>query len=104
MNLKVNFREENIIHIKSGIPINVYASVKNITYVKKNSAICSCENGKYLASIIDDDSVVTCDGVVEEKKTVPTNFNKKKQKNLQNTKSLYFTCLFTNYHCIIDSC
>ena len=78
MNLKVNFREENIIHIKSGIPINVYASVKNITYVKKNSAICSCENGKYLASIIDDDSVVTCDGVVEEKKTVPTNFNKKK--------------------------
>ena len=103
MNLKVNFREENIIHIKSGIPINVYASVKNITYVKKNSAICSCENGKYLASIIDDDSVVTCDGVVEEKKTVPTNFNKKK-KNLQNTKSLYFTCLFTNYHCIIDSC
>ena len=104
MNLKVNFREENIIHIKSGIPINVYASVKNITYVKKNSAICSCKNGKYLASIIDDDSVVTCDGVVEEKKTVPTNFNKKKQKNLQNTKSLYFTCLFTNYHCIIDSC
>ena len=104
MNLKVNFREENIIHIKSGIPINVYASVKNITYVKKNSAICSCENGKYLASIIDDDSVVTCDGVVEEKKTVPTNFNKKKQTNLQNTKSLYFTCLFTNYHCIIDSC
>ena len=80
MNLKVNFREENIIHIKSGIPVNVYASVKNITYVKKNSAICSCENGKYLASIIDDDSVVTCDGVVEEKKTVPTNFNKKKKK------------------------
>ena len=93
MNLKVNFREENIIHIKSGIPINVYASVKNITYVKKNSAICSCENGKYLASIIDDDSVVTCDGVVEEKKTVPTNFNKKKTKTCK-TQNLYILRAF----------
>ena len=28
--------EENVIQIKSGITINVDASVKNITYVKKN--------------------------------------------------------------------
>ena len=75
MNLKVNLREENIIHIKSGIPINVYASVKKHPICEKNSAICSCENGKYLAGIIDDDSVITCDEVVEEKKAVPTNFN-----------------------------
>ena len=32
-----------------------------------NSATCSCENGKYLASIIDD-SVITCDEVREETK------------------------------------
>ena len=50
-----------------------------------NTAICSCENGKYLASIIDD-SVITCDAIIEETvltktvpiKTVPTNFNGKR--------------------------
>ena len=43
-----------------------------------NPATCSCENGKYLASIIDD-SVITCDKIIgaEKTKTVPTNFNKK---------------------------
>ena len=29
-----------------------------------NSATCSCKNGKYLASIIDD-SVVTCDETID---------------------------------------
>ena len=46
-----------------------------------NSATCNCENGKYLASIMDD-SVITCDEVIklhdEETKTIPTNFNDKK--------------------------
>ena len=32
-----------------------------------NPATCSCENVKYLASIIDD-SVITCDEIIEEKK------------------------------------
>ena len=49
-----------------------------------NQAICSCTNGKYLASIIDD-SVITCDEFIDaraklcnkETKTVPTNFNEK---------------------------
>ena len=40
-----------------------------------------CENGKYLA-IIMDDSAITCDGIIEsyeeETKTVSTNFNEKK--------------------------
>ena len=40
-----------------------------------NSAACSC-NGKYLASIVDD-SVITRDAIIEEIKTVPTNFNEK---------------------------
>ena len=47
-----------------------------------NSATCSCENGKYLASI-NDDSVVTCDETIdadaklydEETKTIPKNSN-----------------------------
>ena len=36
-----------------------------------NSASCSCENGKYLRSIIDD-SVNTCDEIIEETQTIPT--------------------------------
>ena len=43
-----------------------------------NPATCSCENGKHLASIIDD-SMITCDEIVEETKIAQTNFNKKKQ-------------------------
>ena len=43
-----------------------------------NPATCSCENGKYLASIIDD-SVISCDEIIEEEtKAVKTNFNEKK--------------------------
>ena len=34
-------------------------------------ATCSCENGKYLASIVDD-SVITCDAITEKTKTIPT--------------------------------
>ena len=36
-----------------------------------NPATCSCKNGKYLGSIIDD-SVVTCDEIKETTKTVST--------------------------------
>ena len=50
---------------------------------------CNCENGKYLASIMDDSAII-CDEVIEsfdedveaksydEIKTIPTNFNEKK--------------------------
>ena len=58
-----------------------------------NPAICSCENGKYLANIMDDSANI-CDEVIDadrdaeaksnnkakpndETKTVPTNFNEK---------------------------
>ena len=40
-----------------------------------NLATCSCENGKYLANIMND-SVITCDEIIE-KKTVSTIFNEK---------------------------
>ena len=36
-----------------------------------NPATCSCEDGKYVGSIIDD-SVITYDEVIEETKTVTT--------------------------------
>ena len=42
-----------------------------------NSVTCSFESGNYLASIIDD-SVLTCDKIVKETITVPTNCNKKR--------------------------
>ena len=47
----------------------------------QNPSTCSCENGDYLASIMDDSTII-CDEVIEsydEKiKTIPTNFNEKK--------------------------
>ena len=36
-----------------------------------NPATCSCENGKHSANIIND-SVITCDEIIETIKTVPT--------------------------------
>ena len=65
-----------------------------------NPATCSCENGKYLASIIDD-SVITCDEITEETKTVITKCNEKK---IQSVEQKLSTCLFIKYHCIIHSC
>ena len=66
-----------------------------------NPATCSCKNGKYLVSIIED-SVITCDEIIERTKTTT------KKKKCSNKKFfnnfLYFTRLFINYHSIIDSC
>ena len=42
-----------------------------------NHTICNCENGKYLASVIDD-SVIKFGEVIEETKSIPINFNDKK--------------------------
>ena len=55
-------------------------------YYISNSTVCSCKNGNYLASIIDD-SEITRDEIIdaeaqlfdEETKTVTTNLNEKKQ-------------------------
>ena len=68
---------ENVTQIKSGITINVGVSVKiwkNMCAKKIyfwNLATCSCENGKYVGSIIDD-SVIMCDEIIKEAKNVPT--------------------------------
>ena len=59
-----------------------------------NSATCSCENGKYVGSIIGD-SVVICNEIIEKTKNYS---NKKYFKNF-----LHFTSFFINYHSITDS-
>ena len=42
-----------------------------------NADACICENDKYVASIIYN-SVIACDEIIEETKTVPTNLMKRK--------------------------
>ena len=77
-NLNLNLMVENEFPIKSGIIITVDVSTKKLKYVKKiyiwNPSAYICKNGKYLASIIDD-SVITCDEVIDmkERKTIPKN-------------------------------
>ena len=70
--------------------------VKNVMYVKKDyiwhPGTCSCENGRYLASIMDD-SVMTRDKFFEEEtKTVTTNFNEKNA--ICKTKNVYILLAF----------
>ena len=56
------------------------------------------------------DSTVTCDEIIDAKaksNDEETNQFQEiliKKYNMQNTKFLYFTYLFINYHCIIESC
>ena len=67
----------NVNAISNGIKINVDANAENIIYEKDytwNPATCNCENGKYLASIIDD-LVIACDEIIDAE---DTNFNEKK--------------------------
>ena len=67
-------------------------------YYISNPATCRCENGKYLASIIDD-SAIPCDEIIEETKIVPTNFNEEKQPVKHKISKLYFHfCQLTLYY------
>ena len=68
---------QNVTSIRIGMTASVGASVKIkkiIMCVKETPAICSCQNDKYEACIIDD-SVVIRDEVINTAKTVPTHFN-----------------------------
>ena len=83
---------ESVIQIKSGIMTQKWNNDKCHLSTKKhhlckkdyiwNPGACSCENGKYLASIIDDSAIV-CDESIDavaksynkETKTVTTSFN-----------------------------
>ena len=98
--MNVSFIVENVTQIKSGTTISVCVSVKirqNIMCVKKyyicNPATCSCENGKYVGSIIGD-SVFTCDKIMEETNCSNKNRSNKKyfNKNCYNilTSSIFY--------------
>ena len=56
-----------------------------------NPATFSFENGKYLASVIED-SVITSDKILEETETVATNFNLKIA--ICETKKIYISLAF----------
>ena len=84
---RCRFDGKKLLQINVGIKINVDVSVKTSVCEKDyiwNLSTCSCENGKYLASIMDD-SAIMCDEIIdaeaksndEETKTIPTNFNEK---------------------------
>ena len=55
-----------------------------------NPTTCSCENAKYLASVIDD-SVIMCNGIIDEETcAILTNFNEKKVSCKTFSVFLYF--------------
>ena len=77
--MNVNSIVENITRLEIGIIINVGESEKSKKALQKRlylESSCSCKNGKYIGSIIDD-SVITNDKIIEETKTVPINFDEK---------------------------
>ena len=74
-----NFDTEKRNSNQNGITISVGESVKirkNIVCTQKsyiwNPATCSCKNSKYVESIVDN-SVITCDEIIEEIKPIPAN-------------------------------
>ena len=86
-NVNVNLMEQNASQINGGVSVKkcwCQCKCKKHHLCEKHyfwdPATCKYENGKYLASIMDD-SVITCDEVLElyneEIKTIPTNFNEK---------------------------
>ena len=65
-----------------------------------NPATCSCQNGKYLGSIIDN-YVITCDEIIEEAKTVTTKTFT--ANSISASFYILLAFLLINYS-IIDSC
>ena len=100
---------ENIIQINGGITPNVGMSGKNLHVFKKdyvwNPATWSCENGDYLASIMDG-SVIMCDEIKGsyDKETKLFQKTLMKKVDYKTTKFLYFTCIFVDCFSNNDSC
>ena len=65
-----------------------------------NSATCNCENGKYLASIIDN-SAIMCDEVIESYNE-ETNFNEKKATCKTENFYILLTFLLITITLLID--
>ena len=58
-----------------------------------NPATCSCENGNYLANIVND-SVTTCDEIIDAATAVPTNVNEK--KIIRQKTSIFYSPFFVS--------
>ena len=96
---KGRFDGKNIIQINYGKTINVDVSVKNICekeYVW-NPSTCSCQNGKYLVSIMDD-SVIMCNEIIytEEK-----NFNEKNVTSKKKNTNILLPFILTSIRLLI---
>ena len=67
-----------------------------------NHVSCSCENDKYLRSIIDD-SVITCDEIIEETKTIPTKSISAKTipTKITSTKTVLTKCTSTDFYILL---
>ena len=67
VNVNLDLMEENVIEINGGTTINVDVSVKKPLVREKdyiqNPSVCSCKNGEYLASIMND-SAIMCNKVI----------------------------------------
>ena len=89
-NVNVNCMVENVIQMKSRIMINVHASIKCHICEKCYywNATCSSENGKYLASIIDN-SVLTCDEIIDAEKQSQLQQILMKKNTIYKIKNLY---------------
>ena len=73
--------EEKVIQIKSGIMNDIcWCQCRKHHICEKeyirNPDKCICKNGRYFVSIIDD-SIIKCDEILEETKTIPTILNAK---------------------------
>ena len=84
--------EENLIQVNDGIMININLIVKNVMCVKKITY--NCENGKYLASIMNDSAII-CDEVIYADENTKSN-------NVPNFTEKKATCKTPNiYTCKI---
>ena len=85
---------KDVIQISGGITKYVYSKVKKGHVCEKdyvwNPATYSCQNGKYLASIMDDLAII-CDEVIESYNEEP-DFNEKKA-----------TCKMQNFYIYLHS-
>ena len=86
---------ENLIRINGGITINIDVSKKRNVYEKDyiwNPATCSCENGEYLGSVMNDSAIIYIEIIEsydEETKTIPTSFNQRKQPAKRKISTFY---------------
>ena len=93
MNVNVNLVEENVIQIKNGIMINVDEIVKKYPICEKhyiwNPATRSRENGKYLASIIDN-SVLPAMKLSKKRQKQVQQILMKKMQSVKQKNSIFY--------------